>query len=162
MSFFFVILLAPFLGASPTTSASILVEFGGDDWAAGCGVAHVFSHMYISPAVRYTPHANKQKTYEHGGAPLVRPCAHRVSARNPEIPKKYKPSLQKTRQKTAQTKMPALTETQNIATEKQVPRSPPERACLNISERPIHAPKLTQNEPCLCAVAARANTRTRA
>ena len=47
----------PFLGASPTTSASILVEFGGNDWAAGCVVAHVFSHMYISPAVRHTPHA---------------------------------------------------------------------------------------------------------
>ena len=44
-------------GASPTTSASILVEFGGNDWAAGCVVAHVFSHMYISPAVSHTPHA---------------------------------------------------------------------------------------------------------
>ena len=53
---FFFFLLAPFLGASPTTSASILVEFGGNDWAAGCVVAHVFSHMYISPAVRHTPH----------------------------------------------------------------------------------------------------------
>ena len=49
-------LLTPFLGASSTTSASILVEFGGNDWAAGCVVAHVFSHMYISPAVRHTPH----------------------------------------------------------------------------------------------------------
>ena len=53
-AFFF--LLAPFLGASPTTSASILVEFGGSDWAAGCDVARVFSHTYISPAVRHTPH----------------------------------------------------------------------------------------------------------
>ena len=34
----------------------ILVEFGGSDWAAGCDVAHVFSHTYISPAVRHTPH----------------------------------------------------------------------------------------------------------
>ena len=50
------VLLAPFLGASPTTSASILVEFGGNDWAAGCVVAHVFSHMYISLAMRHTPH----------------------------------------------------------------------------------------------------------
>ena len=49
-------MLAPFLGASPTTSASILVEFGGNDWAAGCVVAHVFSHMYISLAMRHTPH----------------------------------------------------------------------------------------------------------
>ena len=55
-AFLFVLLLAPFLGASPTTSASILVEFGGNDWAAGCVVAHVFSHMYISLAVRHTPH----------------------------------------------------------------------------------------------------------
>ena len=54
--FFFFFLLAPFLGASPTTSASILVEFGGSDWAAGCDVARVFSHTYISPAVRHTPH----------------------------------------------------------------------------------------------------------
>ena len=54
---YFLFLLAPFLGASPTTSASILVEFGGNDWAAGCDVAHVFSHTYISPAVRHTPHA---------------------------------------------------------------------------------------------------------
>ena len=49
-------LLAPFFGASPTTSASILVEFGGSDWAAGCDVARVFSHTYISQAVRHTPH----------------------------------------------------------------------------------------------------------
>jgi len=54
--FFYFFLLSPFLGASPTTSASILVEFGGDDWAAGCVVAHVISHTYISPAVRHTPH----------------------------------------------------------------------------------------------------------
>ena len=53
---FFFFWLAPFLGASPTTSASILVEFGGNDWAAGCVVAHVFSHMYISLAMRHTPH----------------------------------------------------------------------------------------------------------
>ena len=45
-------LLAPFLGDNPTTSASILAEFGGDDWAAGCGVAHVFSHMYVSKEKR--------------------------------------------------------------------------------------------------------------
>ena len=50
-------LLAPFLGASPTTSASILVEFGGNDWAAGCVVAHAISHMCISLAMRHTPHA---------------------------------------------------------------------------------------------------------
>ena len=49
-------LLAPFLGASPTTSASILVEFGGNDWAAGCVVAHAISHMCISLAMRHTPH----------------------------------------------------------------------------------------------------------
>ena len=58
--FLFYFLLAPFLGASPTTSASILVEFGGNDWAAGCDVAHVFSHTYISPAVRHTPHTRIQ------------------------------------------------------------------------------------------------------
>ena len=44
---FFSVLLAPLLGASPTTSASILVEFGGNDWAAGCVVVHAFSHMYM-------------------------------------------------------------------------------------------------------------------
>ena len=49
-------LLAPFLGASPTTSASILVEFGGNDWAAGCVVAHAISLLCISLAMRYTPH----------------------------------------------------------------------------------------------------------
>ena len=53
----FSFLLAPFLGASPTTSASILVEFGGNDWAAGCVVAHAISHMCISLAMRHTPHA---------------------------------------------------------------------------------------------------------
>ena len=56
----FFVLLAPFLGASPTTSASILVEFGGSDWTAGCDVARLFSHTYISQAVRHTPHTRIQ------------------------------------------------------------------------------------------------------
>jgi hypothetical protein len=56
-AFLFYLFACAFLGASPTTSASILVEFGGNDWAAGCVVVHVFSHMYISPAVRHAPHA---------------------------------------------------------------------------------------------------------
>ena len=55
----FLFFLAPFLGASPTTSASILVEFGGNVTRRLDVSWHMrFPHMYISLAVRHTPHAH--------------------------------------------------------------------------------------------------------
>ena len=72
----------PFLGASPTTSESILVELGGNDWVAGCVVVYAFFHTYVSPAVRHTDTPHARIVLQHITCEALDPLARNTGVRS--------------------------------------------------------------------------------